>query len=52
MSHPIGVRKLSSGKFQARIKVFLKTKYLGTFATQKLAQTAYLKAKKDLHKWE
>lgn len=46
---PVGVRALSSGRFQARIAANRETRMLGTFATAAEAYAAYLRAKAELH---
>jgi hypothetical protein len=46
---PVGVRRMSSGKFQARLAAKLKTFYIGTFESADAAHRAYLKKKRGLH---
>lgn len=46
---PLGVRVLSNGRYQARIRANHKTRYLGAFATPKEAGEAYSKAREKLH---
>ena len=40
---------LSHGKYQARVQINGKVKYLGWFVTKELASAAYQKAAKKLH---
>lgn len=47
-SCPMGVRRLESGRFQARIACNKKTVHLGTFATEHDAAQAYQQHRKEL----
>lgn len=44
---PMGVRRLPSGRFQARIAVNKKQTIVGVFDTQEAAQAAYQQARKE-----
>lgn len=46
----LGVRRLESGRFLARIRVNKKLIRLGTHETQEAASAAYINAKRELHK--
>jgi hypothetical protein len=47
-SCPMGVRRMESGRFQARIACNKRTVYLGTFATEHEATQAYQQQRKEL----
>lgn len=45
---PMGIRRMASGRYQARIACNKRTVYLGTFATEHEATQAYQQQRKEL----